>query len=472
MKIVTLIFIVSILNSQIPYFESYLPIVIIDTNGQTIIDEPKIHASMGIIYHSNGSINKSTDSFNHYSGKISIEIRGSTSQEYFPKKSYAFETKNSNFEDKDESLLGLPEEEDWILYGPYGDKTLMRNVVIYELSRQMGNYASRTKFCELVLNEEYIGVYVLMEKLKQDLNRINISKLKSSDISGDDLTGGYVIKIDKDTGKYTESWMSTFPPFEDAWQRICYQYHSPKPDKLVSQQKQYIQDWLYDFENIMYSERNSTISAGYDWIDINSAVDYFLISELVKNKDAYYASIFMYKDKDSNAPKLHMGPVWDMNLSTGNNYGDALRSPQGWRFEIPLIQWELDNSQINGPFWFNMLWRDIKFKQKFATRWNSKRNNVLSNQNISTLIDSCFSEFNAPANHNFYRWNILGVAVWPITYYNNNNYVLDTYEEEVMYLKEWFNERLEWIDSELANGSDTTVPTTPTNFTGISNNGF
>ena len=143
---------------------------VINTLGGEIVDEPKIPSALTI---------KKKDTI-FYSGNIGIEIRGESSQ-YFDKKSYGFETWDENYEDMDVSLLDFPEEEDWILYGPYSDKSLIRNKLIYELSNQMGIYASRTQFIELSINSEYKGLYVFMEKLKRDKNRINISKLKEKD---------------------------------------------------------------------------------------------------------------------------------------------------------------------------------------------------------------------------------------------------------------------------------------------------
>ena len=140
-----------------------LPLFLINTNGTTIVDEPKISADVTV--RKDGSVD--------FSGKIGIEIRGSTSQ-FFPKKSYGFETWDDSDQDVDASILGFPEEEDWILYGPYSDKVLMRNTLIYDLSREMNQYASRTEFVELNLNGAYQGVYVFMEKLKRDKERIDM----------------------------------------------------------------------------------------------------------------------------------------------------------------------------------------------------------------------------------------------------------------------------------------------------------
>ena len=130
----------------------------------------------------------------------------------FPKKQYAVETRDALGNDLDVSLLGFPEESDWILFAPYNDKSLMRDVLVYKIAASMGRYASRSKFCEVVLNDEYIGVYVLLEKVKRDANRVNIKKLEPPDISGDALTGGYIIKIDKTDGENNDGWYSTYLP--------------------------------------------------------------------------------------------------------------------------------------------------------------------------------------------------------------------------------------------------------------------
>lgn len=150
--------------------EDKLPHISINTSGIEIVDEPKIDASL-LIEVAGETV------FEGFSG---IEIRGATSQ-MFPKKSYGLETRDENNEDLKVSLLEFPEEEDWILYAPYSDKSLMRNVLVYDLSRAMGQYASRTRFAEVTINNEYKGVYVFMEKLKRDSGRIDINKLKEDE---------------------------------------------------------------------------------------------------------------------------------------------------------------------------------------------------------------------------------------------------------------------------------------------------
>ena len=145
-----------------------LPLMKIQTGNQNIVDEPKISGSLQI-YQGELLVEEHL---------IGIEIRGSSSQ-MFDKKSYGFETWDEMGEDLNTSLGGFPEEEDWILYGPYSDKSLVRNVLIYELSNNMGQYASKTKFYELEINGVFQGIYVLMEKIKRDRNRVDISKNKA-----------------------------------------------------------------------------------------------------------------------------------------------------------------------------------------------------------------------------------------------------------------------------------------------------
>jgi hypothetical protein len=126
---------------------SNLPLIVINTNGQEIPDDPKIMADMGITWNANNARNNLTDSFNHYNGKIGIEIRGQSSQ-MFPMKSYSIELRNSSGGSVNKSLFGLPSESDWVLYAPYNDKTLMHNFLAYTLSRELGHWAANCRYAE------------------------------------------------------------------------------------------------------------------------------------------------------------------------------------------------------------------------------------------------------------------------------------------------------------------------------------
>ena len=215
--------------SQVVFTSSNLPIIVIDTDGKPIVDEPKIPATMGIIDNGPGVRNAVTDPFNDSFGPIGIEIRGSSSQQ-FPKKQFAVETRDSAGNDMDRSLLKLPAESDWVLIAAYNDKTLLRDALMYNLNSGTGRYASRTRFCELVLNGNYAGIYILAEKVKRGKNRVNISKLTPADTTGDSLTGGYIVREDKIEGEQTQGWYSPYLPFSGSPVKVYFQYHYPSPD--------------------------------------------------------------------------------------------------------------------------------------------------------------------------------------------------------------------------------------------------
>jgi len=421
---------------------SDIPIVLINTFGQHIPDEPKITAHLGIIDNGPGQVNHLNDPFNGYDGFIGIELRGSSSQS-FPKKPYALETRDSSGSNLNVSLLGMPAENDWCLIPNYSDKTLMRNSFTYDMARNMGYWAPRSRFCEVLVNGEYQGVYALMEKIKKDNNRVNISTLLPSDITGDALTGGYIIKIDKPTGAGNDGWESPFlPPVNNNGQRIFFQYHYPKPDEIQQQQKNYIQAFIDTFETVLHSPQfNNPITGYYKYADLNSFVDYFILNELSKNVDGYRLSAFLYKDRNSQGGKVVMGPVWDFDLAYRNaDYcgGDDFT---GWAYQFGNM---CDGDGWQLPFWWEKLLTDTVFTNTIKCRWVQLRNTLLDTTVIFTYIDSVHALINNAQVRNFQQWPILGVYVWP-----NPQPIPQTYNEEILSLKKWFRNRLQWLDNNL-----------------------
>ncbi len=427
-------------ESPFVFNESNLPIVVIDTDGQEILDDPRIVVHMGII-DNDSAINNIDDPLNGYDGLISIEIRGSSSQ-MFPKKQYALETQDIDGENLNVSILGMPEENDWILHAPYSDKSLLRNFLAYELARDMGRYASRTRFCELVINGDYKGLYIFMEKIKRDNNRVDISKLNPDETTGDDLTGGYIVKVDKWDGENNDGWWSAspLPEYDGTW----YQYHYPKPDDIVDEQKDYINNYITDFELLLASEAYNDPDAGYyDQVNLESFIDVSLMSEISKNVDAYRLSAYMYKDKDSEDGRLTMGPIWDYNLAFGNaDYYDGW-DPAGWQLDV-----ELGGDPFKIPFWWYRIWDDETFRDAFNQRWQELRQTVFSEEYIMNIIDSTIAVIDEAQVRNFQRWPILDEYVWP------NAYVGGSYENEIDYLTDWITDRLEWIDEQAMRADD------------------
>jgi hypothetical protein len=425
---------------------SNLPVFVIDTYGQEIQDREKITAHLGIIFNGENQRNYMSDPFNEYDGWIGIELRGSSST-MFPKKQYAVETRDSLGENLNVPLLGMPEENDWVLYAPYSDKTLIRNVLAYGLARKMGWYASRTRFCELILNGDYQGVYVLMEKIKHDKNRVDISTLNPDEVSGDDLTGGYIIKVDKVAGENIDGWTSPFPPSPGSTYRIFYQYHYPKPDEIVPEQQKYIRDQVTSFEACMLGPDFADPVNGYPkYIRPESFIDVVIQTEFGKNVDGYRLSAFMYKDKESVDNRFVAGPIWDYNLAFGNANYYSGGSVSGWQIMINSLN-DFRHDSYKVPFWWEKLFNEPAFAGALYSRWVSLRQNILSEESLMSWIDSVTTVLDESQARNFIRWPILDTYIWP------NQVWLGTYENEINYLKTWIKARLTWIDDNLPGGS-------------------
>ena len=407
-----------------------LPIILIDTYGVEIPDEPRIPASMGIINNESG-VNYIDDPFNDFDGSITIERRGNSSQ-WQGKTPYRFETVDDEGENSNVELLGMPAENDWVLYAPWQDKTMIRNVLTYQLSNEMGRYASRSRHVELYLNDEYRGIYVLMEKIKRDGNRVDISKLNPDEITGDDVTGGYILKFD---------WFYTgdnIGGFESEFDDMIYNYHYPKPSDIVPEQEAYIEEYINGFETIMMGTDYTNDSTGYpSMMNVESFVDFILLQELAKNVDAYRLSTYIYKDKESIDNRLTAGPVWDFNHGFGNcDYGET------WEVDNWLLEYNPEGGD-QMAFWWELLWEDLAFQHKAAVRYTELRQTIFSEEHIYSIIDSIADYLGPAVDRNFARWPLLGNYIWP------NYYVFDTYEEEIDYLKSWTAQRLAWMDSDI-----------------------
>jgi len=368
---------------------SHLPIIVLDSLGEAIVDEPKIKGRMGIIWNQNGGTNSVFDEFNDYDGMIGIELRGQSSMG-FPKKQYGIEARNDDDEQIEISMLGLPTESDWVLNGPYSDKSLIRNAISYFTERQMITYAPRTKFCEVILNDSYIGVYLLIEKLSRSKDRIDVEKLEPYQNTEPEISGGYILK--------------------------------------------WILNYLNQFENaILAAAPNEVVAAAEEYVNVDSFVDNYVHVQFTKNIDGFRISAYMYKDRNK---KLFMSPQWDYNLSFGNcNYD--------WDSEVS--SWHKTNDWYNGyisfdPFWWREFLQDENFIKLCALRWIQLRKNVFATSKLLALVDSNVERLGEAADRNFTRWNILGTYVWP------NWYVANTYEQEITWMKQWIEGRVAWMD--------------------------
>lgn len=418
-----------------------LPIIKINTtNAAYIVDEPKIPCNISIIDNASG--------INHYNDVpqttlyAGVEYRGSTSQ-WFPAKPYAVQTWDAQMNDLDTNILGFPKGHNWIFYPPFNDKSLLRNVLTYKLSNEMGHYASRTKFFELYVNGNYEGIYVLMEKIGRDNKRVDISKNDSSSINYPSISGGYIFKIDKSTGVQNAGWNGQTllcDTASNSQQNLYYQFDYPSPDRILPQQANYLQGIVNAFENsIRYFSPYDTVNGYRKYISAKSFIDHSLLVELSRNIDGYRLSSYYHKDRDDKDARIKAGPVWDYNLSYGN--GDYLLASD-------CTVWQWDMLCPDNPVWWRHFYeQDTLYRQEYKCRYTKFRQTVLDSTHLNHLIDSFVQVVQVPQQKHYTRWPILGSYIWPNAYYP------PTYAEEIDTLKNWLFHRLAWMDQMLFDSS-------------------
>ena len=421
------------------FITSTLPIVVISTNHIAIPDAPKIDGYMGIIDNGPGQLNNINNPYNGFYGQIAIETRGSSSS-MFPAKSYGLETRGPDSVNYNVSIFDWPSDNDWILYAPYTDKSLIRNVLTFKLGNETGNYAPRTKLCELILNDEYVGVYVFMERIKINPGRVGIDPLEYIDTVDNHITGGYIVKVDKTTGGGIIAWTSPFTSATPGNSAINYQLHDPSIEVIHPLQKQYIQSYVSAWETALAGPNFADPQIGFRaYADEASFIDYMLINELSKNVDGYRISTFLYKERFSEGGKLVAGPLWDFNLGWGNaNYCQG-GNTTGWEINFNAIC----GGGLDNPFWWNRMLQDSIYANRVKCRWLELRTSVLDSSVLMNYIDSMSLALTLPAQRTYTKWPILGTYVWP------NNFIGQTYIQEMEYLKSWTSSRLVWMDNNM-----------------------
>jgi hypothetical protein len=430
------------IHEALQVFGEPIPLIKIFSTKK-IKDEPKTKAKMQIFMK---------DSL-LFSSKIGIEYRGAVSQMFYEKKSYGIELWDESNKGISESLLNMPAEEDWILFGPYADKSLIRNTLAYHVSNKIGRYAAKTQFVELEINGDFKGLYVLMEKIKRGKERVNVSKLSPKTVASDSISGGYILKIDKTVGSgfsnqddYNDSnsIISKYDPSGKVSKntKIHFLYDYPKAENISESQKAYIEDYMHQFEKSLASPDFSDPKLGFrKYIDEDSFIDYFLLTELFQNFDGYRISTYLQKERGE---KLKMGPIWDFDLSIGSKgFCDSMNenNQNYWIFEYNKY---CGDDMWVVPFWWPRLLQDKLFVEKLNTRWKALRHKEFSEKAIVQNIDSQLKYLkNTKAiERNFDRWRILNKRIEP-------NETKGSHEQEIELVKNWLKQRLVWMDTEL-----------------------
>jgi CotH kinase protein len=346
-----------------------------------------------------------------YRGRIGIERRGQSSQ-MFPKRSWALETRAARGGDRDVALLGLPADDDWVLYAPYNDKSLMRNVVAYETARGVGRYASRTRFVEVTLNGRYHGVYVLMERLELADRRVALDPPAT---------------LLEWTFDYQARRKGTF--FRLPVTRRPLLYEDPERADLPRGRRAAVQRSLGAAERALYGRRFRDPARGWRaHLDEAAAIDFALLNELFKNEDAFHASTYLARGR---AGRWQLGPVWDFDISMGNSdYGPSS---------------VLAGSMLDRRSWAGRLYRDPALVDAIAHRWRALRAAGLRRQ-ILRSVDRHAARLTrtGAAARNFRRWPVLGTRVWPNPPAATQR---TSYAAEVGALRSWLTRRIAWMDA-------------------------
>jgi hypothetical protein len=438
---------------------SDIPYLVIDTKGKEVLYEPKTSATLKI-YQKKKLLQQQN---------ITLKYRGKTSFRLSDKKAFNLGSVDEAGKGLNISFFGLPAEQDFRLIGHVvnitdkyiWDKSLIYNYLGYELSRQIGKYASKGQLVEIEINGAYQGVYLFCEKLNRSTNRINI---KSLNASSSNITGGYILKIDKadsapeNNTKPTSYFMTNWEddatynaynsfrsnydinrklleilPFQPAYHPSKYletyfTYEYPSADNITTAQKQFIANYVDQFEKALIEDNFASTNRTYtNFVDLDSFVDYFILTELCRNVDAYRLSTYLQKDVDG---KLAMGPIWDLNIG----FDEGTR--------VPLNDWVANynsfvlNDAWMVPFWWPRLLEDPQFRTKVKTRWQTLRKGALSSTAMTQLVETASQLLtsNGAVKRNYTLWD-KGQTVNHAIAINN--------------LKQFLENRSNWMDQKI-----------------------
>lgn len=422
-------------------FCTHLPLICIDTDGQEIpgkgiTDEngkqshsttpdgkDRITASMQVM-DSETQYNHTTDTPSVQSN-IVIHARGNSSR-FFEKSGYRVKLVDKDGNNNPKSLLGMDEHHDWVLHGPYLDKTLIRNYMMYNISGEVMGYAPNVRFCEVVINGQYEGVYVLTEMITagKDGARLNMSV----DVKDNSYTG-YLLRLDRKNGVETDhvNNLTSYTLRADSDLKLEVEY--PGPEKLNDTLKKSIESDFSAFEKALYSYDFNNKKYGYkNFIDVDSFAEYFIIHELVVNYDAGSYSTYIYKDISGKYKMC----VWDFNNAC-DNYQE--------RTIMKVQHFELQNK-----LWFGMLMKDEDFVENVINKYRTLRKTVFSDEYLEGYIDGVIDYLGPAVERNNKRW---ASSFSDDTLLEPQERNLHSYDEAVTQLKTFFKERTAWMDDNI-----------------------
>ena len=438
-------------NTGVELTSTNLPIVWIEVNGTPLDRNNRESARIKIIDNGEGRLNYA-DTVAHpgqridYEGYIALRYRGNSTYNESPKKPYSFRTLDGPMKyasKRKVKILGMGRDDNWALLAPYSDKSMMRDMLTYELMRPWMEFTPHGRYCEVLLDGTYYGVYILSEVVSKGRERLDLMKPHTEGI---DLTGDYLLEVDcNDEVTYTSHYhpvSSTGVPYKD--KNILIQYKYPDHDKLEASQLAYINGRVDLMEGALASPEYRDPQTGYRrYIDVQSFIDYQLAIELGHNVDGYRLSGKFYKRRDDVDGRFKMA-IWDTNLA----YGNCDRC-DGWRTDTWVYQ---SNDVLHEagevyliPFWWYRLNCDEAYTAQLKARWAQMRNANLREDRVMATIDSLATLLTAQGAEarNSQAWPRWGQRVWP------NYYIAKDFNDEVAYIKRWLHARIAWMDREL-----------------------
>lgn len=448
-------------NSGVKIDQTNLPIVFIDTRHggekpNIIHKDYVIPARMKVIMNDDGT--NYGDTLLHpgqktdYEGWISIRYRGNTSFSASEKKPYAIRTLESDdVEGKKQkvSIMGMPKDNKWAMLAPFNDRSQIRDVLIFQLTRPYFDYVPRVRHCEVILDGIYYGIYVMAERPSKGKHRLN---LDDPGDEGDALTGGYLLEVDRNYGeehyyrsKYVMKDKNGRPYSYN--NRIVFQYKHPDYDEMMPDhphQLQYIQNQIELMENALLSSNFTDPETGYrHYLDPMSFIDQQLAQEVSGNVDGYRLSTNIYKQRDSQNP-LFRTTLWDFNLAFGNTSYNHGTDTDYWLYQntyIPATDYKV-------PFWWSRMMEDAAYVLQLKERWAEYRNGTFSNERLFATVDSLVSllEDGGALERNNTAFTMFGgKQIWPVP----NVWSVNTYDKEIAHIKKWLSDRIAWLDQQL-----------------------
>ena len=349
--------------------------------------------------------------------------------------------------DKKIDLCGMGGSKKWALLANDFDPALMRTEAsMYFGSKLTGMpWTPKTRPVDVFINGEFLGSYTLIERVTTATNRVDIDELKDNQNGVNDgfpaVTGGYILEWDhRARGDH-----NVFVGDGSGWVAIKEPEDEDDGSGITPAQIAYVDQYLDEVDAAMFSDDFEDDAVGWKkYIDVASAVDYYIVMELTKIDDGnMWASTNMYKERDADpAPgdqgKLFFGPMWDYDTSMGYSLewegeyqpGDLI-SPTGWYLRDNLET----KTQSETVSWFYRLNEDPEFRALVAERWSQVVDELRTSDEYLSGYEDLIA---ASATQNFVTW-------WGHT----PQVARAEWQEQVDYMRNWLDTRIEWMDDEL-----------------------